>query len=47
MKNNEPEDETKRQLRIIHNLARRIPWIVVGVALVATLLIILQAFLLN
>lgn len=39
------DDEIKRQLRLIHRLAVRLPWIVVFFVVLAAIIIIIEAFL--
>jgi hypothetical protein len=36
-KTKEPDDEAKKQIRLIHALAVRLPWIVVAVTLLTAL----------
>jgi hypothetical protein len=40
----DPDEERRRQIMTIHKIANRLPWITVGVALVAFMLIFLQAY---
>lgn len=40
-----PEEENERQLKLIHKLSRRLPWIIVGTIAFAVIAIIIQAFL--
>lgn len=43
----DPDEEKRRQVILIHQLAKRLPWIIVIVSLVAFLLIFLQVLLLK
>lgn len=41
------DEEKRRQILLIHKLATRLPWVIVGVSLFAFLLILLQVYLMR
>ena len=44
---NKSNDEEQKQIKLIHKLAVRLPWFVVGISLFVFLIIFLQIYLLN
>lgn len=41
----DPDEEKQKQIQLIHKLATRLPWIVLGIFIFAFLLIVLQLYL--
>lgn len=44
-KSDKEKEEQERQLELIHNMARRIPWILVIASIITTAIIVLQILL--
>lgn len=47
MEDKNHDEEKRKQVMLIHKLATRLPWIIVGVSLFAFLLILLQVYLMR